>query len=84
MNPSATPGDGRPGAARIAEQAESRLQGHRYRVLRAVSCATRDGVLTLHGRLPTYYLKQIAQEAVAGIPGVRRIDNRIEVAAPPQ
>jgi hypothetical protein len=29
--------------------------------------------------LPTYYLKQIAQAAVASLKGVQRIDNQIQV-----
>jgi hypothetical protein len=37
-------------------------------------------VLVLRGRAPSYFLKQIAQSAVVGIDGVRRIVNRIEVA----
>ena len=36
-------------------------------------------MLVLRGCLPTYYLKQIAQEAVAPLEGVERIDNRIQV-----
>lgn len=38
--------------------------------------------LVLDGFLPSYYLKQLAQEAVRDIPGVGRIDNRIAVASP--
>lgn len=86
MNSSAAPSaaDGVPSAdARITEQAAGRLNDRHYGVLKSVSCACRAGVLTLRGRVPTFYLKQIAQEAVADIPGVCRIDNRIEVAAPP-
>jgi hypothetical protein len=81
--PSAVAGDLRPADARITEQAKGRLHDCRYGVWRAVSCVCRGGVLTLNGRLPSYYLKQMAQEAVAGIPGVRHIDNRIEVVALP-
>ncbi len=65
---------------RVIEQAEGRLRRRPYRALHQVCCSYRDGVLTLRGRLPSYYLKQIAQTAVAGIEGVRRIDNQIEVA----
>ena len=39
-------------------------------------------VLILNGSLPTYYLKQVAQEAVARIEGIARIENRIEVVSP--
>ena len=35
--------------------------------------------MTLRGRLPTYYLKQLAQHLIAEIKGVRRIINEIEV-----
>jgi CheY-like chemotaxis protein len=70
-----------------AAVAENRLRRHHYMALRHVSCAYRDGVLTLHGCLPTYYLKQIAQAVVAGIEGVERIQNEIVIVghspAPP-
>jgi osmotically-inducible protein OsmY len=69
-------------AVGVAERAEVRLHGHSYLALRDISCDYHDGVLTLRGRLPTYYLKQRAQEAVAGIGGVKRVANEIEVAAP--
>jgi len=65
------------------EFAERCLRGHSYLALRNLSCAYRDGVLILSGRLPTYYLKQLAQTAVAQIVGVERIDNQIEVTVPP-
>jgi BON domain-containing protein len=32
-----------------------------YGAIRAVSCRMNDGVLTLSGSVPSYYLKQIAQ-----------------------
>jgi len=47
-------------AGRAAAQAEARLRAHPYLALQRVSCECRDGVLVLRGRLPTYYLKQIA------------------------
>jgi len=41
-----------------------------------------DGVLVLRGCLPTYYLKQIAQEVMGDLEGVNRIDNQIQVVNP--
>lgn len=38
-----------------------------------------DGVLTLRGYLQTYYLSQMAQEAVGRVGGVHRVVNEIEV-----
>ena len=63
----------------IAEGAETRLRSNAYLALKNVTCDYHDGVLTLRGCLPTYYLKQLAQEAVGRPEGVRRVVNEIEV-----
>jgi CheY-like chemotaxis protein len=65
-----------------AESAERRLRGNPYLALKNVSCEFRGGVLTLLGCLPSYYLKQVAQTAVAGVSGVREIHNDIAVVGP--
>jgi hypothetical protein len=46
-------------------QAEMGLQRSPYSALHDVSCDCQDGVLVLRGCLPSYYLKQVAQEIVA-------------------
>jgi osmotically-inducible protein OsmY len=66
----------------ITEIAQAALRRSAYFELRAVTCDFRGGVLTLRGRLPSYHLKQIAQTAVAEVPGVVEVDNRVEVTAP--
>lgn len=63
----------------IAAEAEERLRRSGYLALRDVSCHERDGVVQLRGRLHSHYLKQVAQEMVAGMEGVDRVDNLIEV-----
>jgi osmotically-inducible protein OsmY len=68
-----------PANSNVAERAESRLRCNSYLALRNVSCEYREGVLTLRGCLPTYYLKQVAQAAVDHLEGVHRIVNEIEV-----
>jgi len=65
----------------IAEGAENCLRSNPYLALKNVSCLYHEGVLTLRGCLPTYYLKQMAQAAVARVDGVQRIVNEIEVIA---
>src|ERR1700722_20386222 len=65
----------------VAEGAEVRLRSNSYLALKNVSCEYHEGVLTLRGCLPTYYLKQMAQTAVARLDGVQRIVNEIEVVA---
>jgi osmotically-inducible protein OsmY len=63
----------------ITAVARSRLARTGYQALRAVGCDYRAGVLLLNGRVPSYYHKQLAQEAVRTVPGVEEILNRIEV-----
>jgi hypothetical protein len=63
--------------------AERGLRSSRYAALRHVSCDYRGGVLVLRGRLPTYYLKQMAQEVVAHqFDQGGRLDNQIQVVRP--
>jgi hypothetical protein len=66
-------------APSVSERARSLLQETPYGALRAVSCEWREGWLILRGRLPSYFLKQMAQAAVGGLPGVERVVNNIEV-----
>jgi hypothetical protein len=49
---------------------------------RWVRCRFRNGRLFLDGVLPSFYLKQLAQETLRGLEGVERLDNRIVVASP--
>lgn len=65
--------------ASIRELAEERLRSSPYQALKSVSYDYLDGVLFLRGCLATYHLKQLAQEAVVGLAGVRCINNQIQV-----
>ena len=38
-------------------------------------------VLVIRGRVPTFYLKQLLQDALKQVEGIRRVDNRAEVVA---
>ena len=67
--------------ATIHTLAQARLHKNPYPALKRVSCEFRDGSLILRGCLPTFFLKQMAQAAVAELAGVDRIDNRIEVVS---
>jgi osmotically-inducible protein OsmY len=63
----------------VAEGAEGQLRSNAYLALKNVSCDYHDGVLTLRGCLPSYFLKQMAQTAVARLDGVRQVVNEIVV-----
>jgi len=61
------------------KQAESALHNLPYPALHLVSCQHKDGVLRLIGNVPSFYMKQIAQETAAKIPGVERVRNDLIV-----
>ncbi|MBX9792513.1 MAG: hypothetical protein K2Y37_26730 [Pirellulales bacterium] len=59
--------------------AQARLRNSAYAAVRQVTCRYDAGSLFLAGRLPTFFHKQVAQEAVAQVePGVRVV-NQTEV-----
>jgi osmotically-inducible protein OsmY len=65
----------------IDQEVACRLRWSGYLALRDVSCGIRGGVLSLHGRLPTHYLKQVAQAIAVEVEGVSSVVNRIDVVA---
>jgi len=67
----------------VANSVQKSLVGSAYCVLRTLSLCYERGVLFLRGQLPTYFHRQLAQEAVRRIEGVTRIINQIEVTGEP-
>lgn len=54
---------------------------HFTRHWREITCDYREGVLTLRGSVPSFYLKQVLQSILKDTPGVARIDNRVDVVS---
>ena len=63
-------------------EAEHRLRRSRYRALQHVRCLATDEPVCLDGCLPSFSLEQVAPAIAAGMAGVRRASNRIEVHGP--
>ncbi len=63
----------------VEEEAGARLRCSAYRDIRGVTCEFHEGVLTLRGRVQSYYMKQIAQSLVLRMGRVEEINNRLEV-----
>jgi osmotically-inducible protein OsmY len=63
----------------VAAVAQARLGASSHRALSAIFCKCDQGVLVLRGSLSTYFHKQMAQEIVADIEGVKQVVNQIEV-----
>ncbi len=64
---------------RLAERIQQVLQGTGYPSLRAVAITVRGRLVTLQGCVPSYYMKQLAQEYVLTISGIRGLCNELTV-----
>lgn len=65
----------------LARRAAELLGTHPYPPLRRVRVLASDGVVTLVGRVPNFYSKQVAQSLIVTLPEVRTIVNQLEVGA---
>ena len=64
----------------IEREVASDLEHCGYHEMRRVSCEYDHGVVTLRGRVPSYFLKQIAQTVVASrLKGTAALRNQLEV-----
>jgi hypothetical protein len=57
------------------------LQSSGYSALRRLTCEATEAVIAVHGVLPSYYLKQIAQSAIHRLEAIRGVTNLVEVQA---
>jgi hypothetical protein len=63
----------------IADAAKHRILHQPHLKMQRLWCECERGRLVLRGQVPSFYFKQLAQEAVAGLTGVRQVVNEIEV-----
>ena len=63
----------------ILAAAKGRLVKVPHLTVQRIWCEFQSGHLVLRGHVPSYYHKQLAQEAVAGLGGVTQVINDIEV-----
>jgi len=67
--------------ANTERAAQRRLESSGYEVLKTIACRFRSGTMFLKGEVPTYYHKQLAQEAVRTLAAVDAISNQITVTS---
>lgn len=75
---------GHPGAHVVEDPAAATLARFRrsgYPFLRQIRCDFSEGVLRLWGTVPTFYLKQLAQELASHTPGVEQVRNNVFVTS---
>lgn len=68
-------------AANVTREAERRLGASCYEALRKISCRVRRGALLLTGEVPSYFHKQLAQEALRGLNPNYPLNNQLAVKA---
>ena len=66
----------------VVQRCELALRGSSYHALRRLTCAFHEGVLSIRGVVPTFYLKQMAQALLIALDGVEEISNQVVVQAP--
>lgn len=66
-------------AKSLAEAARHRILHQPHLTQQRIWCECEQGRLSLRGQVPSYYFKQLAQEAVVDMEGVRQVINEIEV-----
>jgi osmotically-inducible protein OsmY len=64
---------------RLAECVEQALRKTGHLPLRAIQISACARLVILQGLVPSYYLKQVAQTAALGVPGVEAICNDLEI-----
>ena len=65
--------------AGVGESLQKYFHESPYPALREVRCTFSDGIARLDGALPSFYLKQLAQEIVKQHEVVREVHNHISV-----
>ena len=65
---------------RIVAEIRRRLHSMGRYTLRSVECEYRDGIVVLHGRVASYYHKQLAQAVLLIDPLVETLVNLIDVS----
>ncbi len=63
----------------IERTVAARLRQSPYPSLRRISCRLGDSALILRGRVPSYYMKQVAQIIAVSVDGVSVVQNELEV-----
>jgi len=71
------------GASRIEAAVEARLRQSPELAGHPIRCTFCNGTLTLHGRVPTHFLRQTARSLAQQVEGVKVVDNRIDVVPLP-
>lgn len=65
----------------IRQRATEALRERGYACLEEIECHATEGTILLTGTVPSFYMKQVAQQSVLNLPAVEDVVNRLEVEA---
>jgi hypothetical protein len=65
-------------------RAELALRQSPIPALRRLSVQVTDSTIVITGTVPSYYLKQLAQETLMSLRGARKLENRVLVERQPE
>jgi osmotically-inducible protein OsmY len=63
----------------LAERVARALRATGYGPLRSLRVTVQERLVILQGRVPNYYLKQVAQTTVLTVPGAHQVRNDLDV-----
>ena len=63
----------------LRHRIDSAIKGNPHLNGRRVHCQEEGGIIVLHGRVASFFQKQMAQEALKKLDGVERVINELEV-----
>ena len=63
----------------LSERVERALRANGYPALRTIEVSVEDGRVVLKGRVPSYYMKQMAQAVTLAAAGMQELCNEVEV-----
>jgi osmotically-inducible protein OsmY len=66
----------------LAERVERALRATGYGPLRGIEVTVHGRLVVLGGRVPSYFLKQVAQTTALAVPGARQVRNDLDVSRP--
>ncbi len=63
----------------LLKRVDSAIRGNPHLVGHQVFCQEDSGIVVLHGRVGSFFQKQMAQEALKRLAGVEKVINELEV-----
>ncbi len=68
-----------PGSGELLQRVDSAIKGSPHLLGKQVFCQEESGIVVLHGRVRSFFQKQMAQESLKSVHGVEQVINEIEV-----